>query len=91
VQKLTISANWLRAESLSKTLTEALDTTTAQGRLVFHRFGALAEFERSLIPRAHPSGPRSRGVLTAPEAGRRNSLTTTSRLPRRCSPIPISA
>src|ERR1044072_6691612 len=28
---------------------EALDTTTAQGRLVFHMFGALAEFERSLI------------------------------------------
>src|SRR5580704_15128080 len=28
-------------------LTEALDTTTAQGRLVFHMFGALAEFERS--------------------------------------------
>jgi hypothetical protein len=25
------------------------DTTTAQGRLVFHMFGALAEFERSLI------------------------------------------
>src|SRR5262245_3990065 len=32
-----------------RTLTEALDTTTAQGRLVFHMFGALAEFERSLI------------------------------------------
>jgi hypothetical protein len=32
-----------------RSLTEALDTTTAQGRLVFHMFGALAEFERSLI------------------------------------------
>src|SRR5271170_5866320 len=32
-----------------RSLTEALDTTTAQGRLVFHIFGALAEFERSLI------------------------------------------
>jgi DNA invertase Pin-like site-specific DNA recombinase len=31
-----------------RSLTEALDTTTAQGRL-FHMFGALAEFERSLI------------------------------------------
>jgi DNA invertase Pin-like site-specific DNA recombinase len=30
-----------------RSLTEALDTTTAQGRLVFHMFGA--EFERSLI------------------------------------------
>jgi DNA invertase Pin-like site-specific DNA recombinase len=32
-----------------RSLTEALDTTTAQGRLVFHMFGVLAEFERSLI------------------------------------------
>jgi DNA invertase Pin-like site-specific DNA recombinase len=32
-----------------RSLTEALDTTTAQGRLVFHMFGARAEFERSLI------------------------------------------
>jgi DNA invertase Pin-like site-specific DNA recombinase len=31
-----------------RSLTEALDTTTAQGQLVFHMFGALAEFERSL-------------------------------------------
>jgi DNA invertase Pin-like site-specific DNA recombinase len=30
-------------------LTEALDTTTAQGRAVFRMFGGLAEFERSLI------------------------------------------
>src|SRR6266403_2766043 len=32
-----------------RSLTEALDTTTAQGRLVFLVFGALAEFERGLI------------------------------------------
>ena len=32
-----------------RSLTESLDTTTPQGRLVFHMFGALAEFERSLI------------------------------------------
>ena len=32
-----------------RSLTEALDTTTPQGRLVVHMFGALAEFERSLI------------------------------------------
>ena len=32
-----------------RSLTEQLDTTTAQGLLVFHMFGALAEFERSLI------------------------------------------
>jgi len=30
-------------------VTEAIDTTTAGGGLVFHLFGALAEFERQLI------------------------------------------
>jgi DNA invertase Pin-like site-specific DNA recombinase len=40
----------LRARGIGfRSLTGALDTTTAQGRLVVHRFGALAEFERSLI------------------------------------------
>lgn len=32
-----------------RSLTEGMDTTTAGGRLVFHFFGALAEFERDLI------------------------------------------
>ena len=32
-----------------QSLTEALDTTTSSGRLVFHIFAALAEFERSII------------------------------------------
>lgn len=32
-----------------RSLQEAIDTTTAGGRLVFHVFGALAEFERELI------------------------------------------
>ena len=30
-----------------RSLTEAVDATTAGGKLVFHIFGALAEFERS--------------------------------------------
>ncbi|CCM62437.1 MAG: recombinase family protein [Candidatus Microthrix parvicella] len=32
-----------------RSLSENIDTTTAGGRLVFHIFGALAEFERELI------------------------------------------
>ncbi len=32
-----------------RSVTESIDTTTAGGRLVFHLFGALAEFERQLI------------------------------------------
>jgi DNA invertase Pin-like site-specific DNA recombinase len=32
-----------------KSLTEAIDTTTASGKLIFHIFAALTEFERSII------------------------------------------
>lgn len=32
-----------------RSLTEAIDTTTAGGRLIFHVFAAMAEFERALI------------------------------------------
>jgi len=32
-----------------KSLTENIDTTTSGGKLIFHIFGALAEFERALI------------------------------------------
>jgi DNA invertase Pin-like site-specific DNA recombinase len=32
-----------------ESVTEAIDTTTPGGRLVFHMFGALAEFERNLL------------------------------------------
>jgi DNA invertase Pin-like site-specific DNA recombinase len=45
-------------------LTENIDTTTPGGRLVFHLFGALAEFERDLIrERTHAglSAARARG------------------------------
>ena len=45
-------------------LTEGIDTTTPAGRLVFHVFGAPAEFERELISERTTAGPaaaRSRG------------------------------
>ena len=47
-----------------RSLTEAIDTTTSGGRLVFHIFGALAEFERSIIrerTRAGLDAARARG------------------------------
>src|SRR6202790_2734861 len=40
-----------------RSLTEALDTTTAQGRLVFHILGRLAEIGRSLNRERPPAGP----------------------------------
>jgi DNA invertase Pin-like site-specific DNA recombinase len=47
-----------------KSLTEALDTTTSGGKLVFHIFGALAEFEREILrerTNAGLSAARARG------------------------------
>jgi DNA invertase Pin-like site-specific DNA recombinase len=45
-----------------KSITEAIDTSTAGGRLVFHIFGSIAEFERALIRE------RTRAGLTAAKA-----------------------
>jgi len=42
-----------------KSLTEKIDTTTPSGRLIFHLFGALAEFERDLIRERVQSGLKS--------------------------------
>ena len=58
-----------------KSLQEHIDTTTPGGKLVFHVFAALAEFERDLI------GERTRAGLKAARArgrtgGRKRSLTT---------------
>lgn len=47
-----------------RSLTEAIDTTSAGGRLVFHVFGAMAEFERSIIRERTKAGldaARARG------------------------------
>jgi DNA invertase Pin-like site-specific DNA recombinase len=46
-------------------LSEAIDTTSAQGKLLLHMLGALAEFERSLIierTRAGLAAAKHRGV-----------------------------
>jgi DNA invertase Pin-like site-specific DNA recombinase len=57
-----------------RSLQEQIDTTTSGGKLVFHVFGALAEFERDLIrERTHAglAAARKRGRLF----GRPRSLT----------------
>jgi DNA invertase Pin-like site-specific DNA recombinase len=48
-----------------RSITENIDTSTATGQLVFHIFGALAEFERNLIRERTLAGieaARARGV-----------------------------
>lgn len=61
-----------------ESLTERIDTTSATGRLVFHLFAALAEFERNLIrERTHAglAAARARGR----KGGRRPKLDAQAR------------
>src|SRR5438067_11238835 len=49
-----------------KSITESIDTTTSGGKLIFHIFGALAEFERDIIKERTQAGltaARARGRL----------------------------
>jgi DNA invertase Pin-like site-specific DNA recombinase len=63
-----------------RSLTEQIDTTTAGGRLIFHVFGALGQFERDLIRE------RTRAGLKAAEArgrrGGRKPVVTEEKLRR---------
>jgi Resolvase, N terminal domain len=57
-----------------RSLTENIDTTTSGGKLVFHIFGALAEFERDIIRERTTAGleaARARGRF----GGRRPVMT----------------
>ena len=68
--------NYLDTEGVAlKSLQESIDTSTPTGKLVFHIFGALAEFERQLIverTQAGLSAARARGRL----GGRPKTLDT---------------
>jgi DNA invertase Pin-like site-specific DNA recombinase len=55
-----------------RSLTEGMDTTTAQGKLLFSVFGALAEFERSLIRERVNAG-----LAAAAKRGRRGGRPPT--------------
>ena len=57
-----------------RSLTENIDTTTSSGKLIFHVFGALAEFERNLTrerTRAGLLAARARGRV----GGRKRAMT----------------
>ena len=60
-----------------KSLTESIDTTSSGGRLVFHIFGALAEFEHDLIRERTKAGlqaARARGR----KGGRRPAMSESA-------------
>jgi len=65
----------LQAENIGfRSLTENIDTTTPGGKLIFHIFASLAEFERELIRERVMAGlqaARERGKL----GGRKHKLT----------------
>ena len=67
----------LQAQGIAfQSITENIDTSTATGQLVFHIFGALAEFERNLIRERSIAGleaARARGRV-----GGRPKLNTSS-------------
>jgi DNA invertase Pin-like site-specific DNA recombinase len=75
IKQLIETVEGLEARNIGfRSLTEAIDTTTAGGRLVFHIFAGLAEFERSIIRERTMAGlasARARGRL----GGRPRSLT----------------
>lgn len=66
--------HWFEGQGIAfVSLQENIDTTTPTGKLVFHMFGALAEFERNLIQertRAGLQAARARGRI----GGRKKAL-----------------
>lgn len=67
LQHLIETVNKLESRNIGfKSLTEQIDTTTPSGKLIFHIFGALAEFERNLIRERTTAGlkaAKARGRL----------------------------
>lgn len=72
-------ASWLHEHGVGlRSLHEQIDTRSSTGRLIFHMFGALAEFERNLIRERTLSGlkaARARGR----QGGRPRKLTSIQR------------
>lgn len=75
VQHLTATVNTLADRGIGfRSLTEGFDTTTAAGKLLFHIFASIGEFERSLIRERTMAGlasARARGR----KGGRRPKLS----------------
>jgi len=64
---LLATVNELESRGIAfRSLTEQMDTTTPQGELLFHVFGALAQFERSLTQERVKAG-----IAAAKRRGRR--------------------
>ena len=75
-----------------RSLTEAIDTTTPGGRLIFHVFGALAQFERDLIRERTRAGlvaaVLSRPTRRTQASHHRRKTSSRSRVDRRWAHYP---
>jgi DNA invertase Pin-like site-specific DNA recombinase len=63
-----------------RSITEAIDTTTSGGRLVFHLFGALGQFERDLIQERTRAGLKA--AATRGRKGDRKPVVLPDKLER---------
>lgn len=76
LKHLIETVTWLNNRKIGfRSITENIDTTTSGGKLIFHIFGALAEFERDIIKERTNAGlqaARARGRL----GGRPKALNT---------------
>ena len=69
-----------------KSLHESIDTTSSSGKLIFHVFGALAEFERKSYPRTHPGWTCRGHAPGAAEVAAQNPWTLRNALsPSTCT------
>ena len=71
-----------------KSLTENIDTTTSSGKLIFHIFGALAEFERNLIRERTLAGLAAARARGRKEGDPEPSHRSSAELPKRSMMIP---
>ena len=88
LQHLIATITALRERGVGfRSLTEQIDTTTIGGKLIFHLFGALAEFERDIIRERTQTGlaaartrgrrggrPRSAGLADAKQVAMAQAL-----------------
>lgn len=68
-----------------RSLTEAIDTTTSSGRLIFHIFGALGQFEQDLIRERTRAGLNA--AISRGRRGGRKPVMAVEKLRRACALI----
>ena len=91
LREMLDTAHKLQAQGVKlRSLTEAVDTETPTGRLMFNFLGTIAEYFLDLTARGRLRGSRPRLLGAARAAAGASSRMRTSRWRRRCSKTPAS-